>query len=73
MIGIELRQALEQVARRFRQVRLWSGLALCWLTWALVGAGLYCVVSHPGRVFDTGRPVAGDSCAWRSRRRPCFA
>ena len=31
----ELRQALEQVARRFRQVRLWSGLALCWLVWSL--------------------------------------
>ena len=30
-MSTELRQALEQVARRFRQVRLWSGLALCWL------------------------------------------
>ena len=34
----ELRQALERVARRIREVRLWSSLALCWLAWALVGA-----------------------------------
>ena len=33
----ELRQVLEQVARRFRKVRLWSSLAVCWLAWALVG------------------------------------
>jgi hypothetical protein len=33
----DLRQALDQVARRFRQVRLWGGLALCWLVLALVG------------------------------------
>jgi len=33
----ELRQALERVARRFRHVRLWSGLAVCWLVWAIVG------------------------------------
>ncbi|SIO41371.1 hypothetical protein SAMN05444166_4502 [Singulisphaera sp. GP187] len=36
-MSTELRQALEQVARRFRQVRLWSSLALCWLAWAIVG------------------------------------
>ncbi len=34
----ELRQALERVARRVREVRLWSSLALCWLAWALLGA-----------------------------------
>ncbi len=33
----ELRQALEEVARRFRRVRLWSGLTLCWLAWAILG------------------------------------
>jgi hypothetical protein len=32
----ELRQALERVARRFRQVRLWGALALAWLTWATI-------------------------------------
>ncbi len=36
----KLRQALEQVARRFRRVRLWGGLAACWLTVALVGCGI---------------------------------
>ena len=43
----KLWQALEQVARRFRQVRLWSGLALCWLTWALVGVALTVMSSRP--------------------------
>ena len=38
MMSRELRQALERVARRVREVRLWSSLALCWLAWALVGA-----------------------------------
>jgi hypothetical protein len=33
----ELRQVLEQVAWRFRHVRLWSSLAVCWLIGALVG------------------------------------
>jgi hypothetical protein len=36
-----LRQALERVARRFRQARLWSGLGLCWLIWAIIGFGLW--------------------------------
>ncbi len=36
----ELRQVLEQVAWRFRHVRLWSGLALCWLTWVAARPGL---------------------------------
>ena len=34
----ELRQALEQVAQRVREVRLWSSLAVCWSAWAVVGA-----------------------------------
>ena len=33
----KLRQALEQVASRFRRVRLWGGLAACWLLLALAG------------------------------------
>ena len=50
----ELRQALEQVARRFRQVRLRSGLALCWMTWALVGVALFVMSSRPGRESSLG-------------------
>ena len=44
----KLRQALEQVARRFRRVRLWGGLAACWLTLALIGCGLAIVRSESG-------------------------
>lgn len=33
----KLRQALEQVASRFRRVRFWGGLAACWLLLALAG------------------------------------
>src|SRR5262245_22186885 len=44
----ELRQALEQVARRFRSVRLWGGLARCWLAWALIGGGLIAYLSRAG-------------------------
>src|SRR5437899_11181332 len=47
-MSTELRQALEQVARRFRHVRLWSGLALCWLTWAVLGLGLSVLLSRSG-------------------------
>ncbi len=36
----KLRQALEQVARRFRRLRLWGGLAACWLTLALAGSAI---------------------------------
>ncbi len=35
-----LKEALEQVARRFRRVRLWGGLAACWLVLAIVGLAL---------------------------------
>jgi hypothetical protein len=45
----ELRQALEQVARRFRHVRLLSGLALCWLLWACIGLVLSIMLSRPGK------------------------
>jgi len=39
-MSTELRQALERVARRFRQVRLWTMLAFCWLGWAMIGLWL---------------------------------
>jgi len=56
-LRIELRQALENVARRFRHARLWSGLAICWLAWALVGLGLYFMMARSGRVFSPGGPL----------------
>ena len=59
-MSTELRQALEQVARRFRQVRLWSGLALCWL--ALVPA-------RPGRP----RRLAAGRRRGRCRAPGCVA
>ena len=33
----ELRGVLERIAGRFRRVRLWSGLAVCWGLLAAVG------------------------------------
>ncbi len=45
---IELRRELELVARRFRHVRLWGGLAFCWLSWALIGVAVRVVGSRPG-------------------------
>jgi hypothetical protein len=53
----ELRLALEQVARRFRHVRLWSALALCWLTWACVGLGLTFMLSRPDQELISGRTL----------------
>jgi len=50
----ELRQALEEVARRFRRVRLWSGLAACWLAWALLGVGLSYLWPSLGRAGIPG-------------------
>ena len=45
-----LRQALEEVAQRFRRVRLWGGLAACWLVLALAG----CAVAALGPAIGTG-------------------
>jgi hypothetical protein len=45
-MNTELRQALEQSARRLRQARLWSALALCWLAWAVAAVGLSLVMSR---------------------------
>ena len=47
-MSTQLRRALEQVARRFRQARLWTGLTLCWLVWALAGVCLWVIGSHSG-------------------------
>ncbi|HZW34655.1 MAG TPA: hypothetical protein VFF52_28275, partial [Isosphaeraceae bacterium] len=46
-MSTKLRQALEQVAQRFRRVRLWSGLALCWLALALIGSLIAFLRSSP--------------------------
>ncbi len=51
----ELRQALEQVARRFRRVRLWGGLAACWLALAVLG----CAIAAWGPVPGLARRPAG--------------
>jgi hypothetical protein len=40
-MNLELRQRLERVARRIRSLRLWNGLAICWIFWALVGLALF--------------------------------
>ena len=45
---MELRRALESVARRFRHVRLWAALALCWLAWAIVGTAMWLIESGSG-------------------------
>ncbi|MEJ7637168.1 MAG: hypothetical protein WKF75_04045, partial [Singulisphaera sp.] len=44
----ELREALERVARRVRQVNLWGSLALCWSAWALIGFGLAAIGPRTG-------------------------
>ena len=45
---MELRRALESVARRFRHVRLWAALALCWLAWAIAGTAMWLIESGSG-------------------------
>ncbi len=55
----ELRQSLERVARRFRHVKLWSGLALCWLAWAVVGGIAALVVFHQGKTPIPGLWLLG--------------
>ena len=46
-----LRQALEQVASRFRHLRLWSGLTFCWLSLAVIGA--LTTLLQPSSVVDS--------------------
>ena len=55
----ELRQALERVARRFRHVRLWTGLALCWLAWAIVGWVCSLVLFYLGKTPIPGPWLLG--------------
>src|SRR5208283_3848201 len=70
----ELRQALEQVARRVREVRVWSSLALCWLAWALVGALLAAAGVRSGVIvagfaaLALASGLACVACAMRSAR-----
>jgi hypothetical protein len=47
-MSARLRQALEQVARRVRRVRLWGGLAACWLVLALLGGAIAALGPMPG-------------------------
>jgi hypothetical protein len=37
MMSWRLRQVLQRVAHRVRELRLWSSLALCWSAWAIIG------------------------------------
>jgi hypothetical protein len=78
-MSYELRQALEEVARRFRRVRLWSALTLCWLAWAFAGLGLYLISSRQGFEGTAGgwplaflaglAAVTGIACAVLASRR----
>jgi hypothetical protein len=54
-MSTELRRALEQVARRFRHARLWTGLALCWFAWALAGVGLWLFGARSGETLVSWR------------------
>ena len=54
-MSTELRQALDQVARRFRRLRLWRGLALCWLAWSILALLLYLVSARPGFEWLAGQ------------------
>lgn len=48
-MNLELRQKLERVAGRIRSLRLWTGLAVCWLAWAAVGAAAFALARY-GRI-----------------------
>jgi hypothetical protein len=54
----ELRQALEQVASRVREVRLWASLAVCWLVWTLVGASALALGARSWPVVMSGLGLA---------------
>ncbi|RUL87176.1 DUF4175 family protein [Tautonia sociabilis] len=53
----ELREALGEVARRVRSVRLWAALAACWLAWMLLGVGL-ATLAGLGVAMPTGWRLA---------------
>jgi hypothetical protein len=40
-MNFELREKLARVAGQIRSLRLWIGLALCWLVWASVGGAMF--------------------------------
>jgi hypothetical protein len=46
--GARLRLALDNVAGRFRLLRLWKSLAICWTSWALVGGVMVYLVIRLG-------------------------
>ncbi|MDR3623043.1 MAG: hypothetical protein P4L85_27065 [Paludisphaera borealis] len=46
-MNVELKTALMRVASRIRRARLWSGLAACWLVWAILAATLAALGPHP--------------------------
>ncbi len=48
-MNLELRQKLERVAGRIRSLRLWTGLAVCWLAWAAIGAAAFALARY-GRI-----------------------
>ena len=45
-MNLELRQKLERVAGRIRALRLWTGLAVCWLAWAAIGAAAFALARY---------------------------
>ncbi|MEX0641164.1 MAG: DUF4175 family protein [Pirellulales bacterium] len=51
-MNFELGQKLASVAGRIRSLRLWTGLAMCWLLWAAVGVVLSWLAGALG--WDTG-------------------
>ncbi|QEH36393.1 hypothetical protein OJF2_49560 [Aquisphaera giovannonii] len=69
----ELQQALERVARRTRQVRLWGGLAFCWLGWAMMVAVIAATGTPSYEVMAVLAGVtlaSGLACAALATRRP---
>jgi hypothetical protein len=54
-MSTELRRALKQVARRFRDTRMSTALALCWFAWALLGAGVWLVGAREGTTLIAAR------------------
>ena len=75
-MNVELRTALDRVASRIRRVRLWSGLAACWLVWAVLAAILAALGPNPlGLVIELAAlaGLSGLACAVfaiRSARDP---
>jgi hypothetical protein len=53
-MNFELREKLARVAGQIRSLRLWIGLALCWLVWAIVGAVMFGVSRQSGGASPLG-------------------